>query len=139
MQIETVSVIALLVVEEKLAKLRSTERGSDHTIVEHELVYGEYCDGTLASRMKSEVRGVGRPSTCGVVNVFCVYHNLLQVAVLSEVFDRFEFLFGCDLGGDSYHVNEGLLNHSQIGQLLYFLSRQVGDLNFVTSFDRHKP
>ena len=85
MQIQAVSVVTFLIVEEELTKLRCAERGSNHAIVQHELVYGEYCDGTLASRMKSEVRGVGGTSSGRVVNVFSIDDNFLQVAILTEI------------------------------------------------------
>ena len=88
MQVETVPVIALLVVEEKLAKFRRTERRADHAVVQHELVNGEDGDGALTSRIKGQVGGIGRSTSCSVVYILCIHDNFLQIAILSEVLDR---------------------------------------------------
>ena len=122
MQVQTVPVIALLVVEEKLAKFRRPERRPDHAVVQHELVNGEDGDGALTSRVKSEVGGIARTTSCSVVYILCIHDNFLQIAILSKVLDRLEFFLGSNLWCDTNHIDKCLLYDSQIGKLFDLIS-----------------
>ena len=77
MQVETVLVVALLIVEEELAEFARAEGRSNHPVVQHKLVDRQDGDCTLPSRVKSEVRGVRGAATCSVVHVFRVHDHLL--------------------------------------------------------------
>ena len=123
MQVQAVPIIALLVVEEKLAKFGSTERRSDHTVVQHELVNGEYCDGTLTSRIKGKIGRIGWAASCSVVDILCIHDYFLQIAILPKVLHRLKFFLRSNLRGNSNHIHKCLLNHSQIGKLFDLISR----------------
>ena len=77
MQVQTVFIVALLVVEEELTKLGGAERRANHPIIEHVLVHGQDGNGRLACRVERKVGRVRGAAPCGIVHVFGVDDDLL--------------------------------------------------------------
>lgn len=84
MEVQAVLISTFLSAQEELAEFGGAKGCTNQSVLVHELIDRKDGLGTVTRIVERNVAGVGGTTSTTIVNIVCVYDNLLDFAVLSE-------------------------------------------------------